>query len=263
MRRILFLCDRPLGTQCFEFLISRNYRLCAVVSKDREEINWWGRSNVRDLCEDRRIPWYPLSTDLSKVVDETSPDVILSVLYPKIVPKNLVETHACFNLHCASLPEYGGWNSTLWAILNGEKTFGATLHEMSERADEGAIIRKGSFQIPPNVTNVELYQWSHENGFKIFCEEVSRLVTGDYSTTPSDGIRRYYRPKDLPSREVNPYWRKEKIATYARAFYFPPFEPAYFVISGQKIWLIPERQGKEREGKIKLEETSVEFFRGR
>jgi len=240
MKRVLFLCDRPLGTRCLKFLLTEDCRICGVVSRDGGEINWWGRSSVRNFCEEQRIAWYDLSRPLIEIAEECQPDLIISVLYPKIVAKDLVGKIPCFNLHCAPLPEYGGWNSTLWAILNGEETFGATLHKMSERPDEGDIIQKGSFRIQQHVTNIKLYQLAHEDGYRIFCKNVSRLISGRYSSTPQAGPRRYYRRTDLPSREVCPEWEGERIATYARAFYFPPFEPAYMMMEGQKIRLIPE-----------------------
>ncbi|MBM4279008.1 MAG: hypothetical protein FJ130_14200 [Deltaproteobacteria bacterium] len=243
MRRVLFLCDRPLGIRCLEFLLTADCQICGVVSRGGEEVNWWGRSSVRNFCEEERIAWYNLSRSLIEITEECQPDLIISVLYPKIVAKDLVKKIPCFNLHCAPLPEYGGWNSTLWAILNGEETFGATLHQMSEGPDEGDIIEKGSFRIPRQVTNIELYRLSHEDGYRIFCENVSRLISERYSSTPQAGPRRYYGRMDLPSREVCPEWGRERIAAYARAFYFPPFEPAYMMMEGQKIRLIPERLG--------------------
>ncbi len=241
MKSVLLLCDRPLGTSCLESLMREDCLICGVVSRDEGEINWWGRSTVKHLCRAHKITWFDLARPLIEVIEECQPDMIISVLYPKIVAKEIIEKIPCFNLHCAPLPEYAGWNSTLWAILNEEETFGATLHEMSTNVDEGNVIHKGSFPIPRQVTNIELYQLAHEDGYRIFCENIPRLISDTYFSTPQSGIRRYYRRTDLPSREVSPDWASEKIATYARAFYFPPFEPAYMTIGGQKIWLIPEK----------------------
>jgi len=247
MKRVLFLCDRPLGTRCLQFLRTLDGQICGVVSREGTEVNWWGRSSVKNFCEQERIPWHHLSSPLIQVAKVCQPDLIISVLYPKIVSKDLIRKVPCFNLHCALLPEYGGWNSTLWAILNGKETFGATLHLMSEGLDEGDIIQKGSFRIPPQVTNIELYQMAHHEGYRIFCENASRLISGRYSSTPQTGVRQYFGRTDLPSREVFPGWKREKIATYARAFYFPPFEPAYMMMEGQRIRLIPELQYEDRE----------------
>lgn len=244
MKRVLFLCDRPLGTRCLEFVIAQYNRVCGVVSRDPDENNWWGVSGVRNLCKEYGIPWYPLSANLNQVTAEVSPDVIFSILYPKIVPKHLIESFPCFNLHCAPLPEYGGWNATLWAILNGEKTFGVTLHEMTERPDEGPIVEKSCFPIPPHITNAELYTLSHEEGYRVFREHFFKILSGQYSSSPPIGMKRYYRQRDLPPREVDLRWEWEKISTFARAFYFPPFEPAYAVWEGKKIWFIPERRNK-------------------
>jgi methionyl-tRNA formyltransferase len=258
MRRVLFLCDRPLGTLCLQFLLTVDCQVCGVVSRDEGDIQWWGRSRVRSLCEAKGIAWYEFSRPLTQIVGECRPDLLLSVLYPKIVDRGLLARISSFNLHCAPLPGYRGFNSTLWAILNGEEAFGVTLHEMSEEPDEGRLIARGFFLIPWDVTNIELYKRSHGEGYRIFRENVHALISGTYQPTPQVGPGRYYRRKDLPSREVCPQWEEGRIATVARAFHFPPFEPAYLMARGQKVWLIPETryypEGRLRGDGVILEE---------
>ncbi len=47
---------------------------------------------------------------------------------------------ACINRHTALLPKYGGVLPVFWAMLNKEKKFGATIHYMVKKIDEGDII---------------------------------------------------------------------------------------------------------------------------
>lgn len=240
MTRILYLGDRPLGLRCLEFLVTKNRQICGVVSRSDSNNNWWGRSAFEGFCKTHRLPWFDFESPLRPIVKKSGPDIMISVLFTKIVPNNILEKIRGFNLHCAPLPEYKGFNSTLWAIINEEKYFGATLHEMAEKPDTGNIVSGGRFKIPKNVSNIELYRMTHENGYNIFCENIESIVSGKYESTPQNREGRYYKRWELPLRELDLNWSKEKIHKYARAFFFPPFEPAYFLINGQKVRLIPE-----------------------
>jgi methionyl-tRNA formyltransferase len=103
--------------------------------------------------------WFDYNiTPLEKIVDETKPDIGISILYPKIVPGRVLDKVEFLNLHCAPLPKYKGYNSSLWAILNQEKEFGVTLHRMDDEVDHGPIIEMRSFKIPNDITNIELYK---------------------------------------------------------------------------------------------------------
>src|SRR5205823_672779 len=106
---------------------------------------------------------------LREAIDSTRPDVVISVLSTDRLPAEVVTNIRCVNLHCAPLPAYRGYNATLWAILNGEQFFGATLHEMTAECDEGPVIDNGRFAVPPAVTNAELYAMAHEDGYTLLC----------------------------------------------------------------------------------------------
>lgn len=243
MKRVLFLCDRPLGLRCLDFLVQEKIPLCGVVSRPDGEGNWWGPSVFRQYCRSKALTWYDFSLSLQSVVEASAPDVLLSVLFPKIVDEGVLSKVEGFNLHCAPLPQYKGFNSTLWAVILRERTFGVTLHRMGPRPDEGEIVARRSFPVPEQATNIALYQRAHEEGYRLFCETLRDLLEGTYRTLPQDGNGRFYGRHDLPSREVDLRWPAEKISAYVRAFYFPPFEPAYFILNGLKIRLIPGEHG--------------------
>ena len=44
------------------------------------------------------------------------------------------------NFHPGLLPEYSGSNVHQWAILNGEKSTGVSIHVMNEKVDSGAVL---------------------------------------------------------------------------------------------------------------------------
>ncbi|MDP8955490.1 MAG: hypothetical protein M3N24_00805 [Actinomycetota bacterium] len=77
-----------------------------------------------------------------KQLQRLDPDLIISVSSPQIFQADLISIpkRGCLNLHSALLPQYRGVLPTFWAMLNGEKETGVTLHVVSPRIDEGPIL---------------------------------------------------------------------------------------------------------------------------
>ena len=74
--------------------------------------------------------------DLSLYHDE----LLLFAGYKPIVPKEVLNTNCCINIHYSLLPQYRGLHSTVWAILNDEPELGGTIHLMNEYIDDGDIL---------------------------------------------------------------------------------------------------------------------------
>lgn len=56
------------------------------------------------------------------------------------VPRFLLAQATFLNKHCAPLPSYGGVYPVFWAMLHGETTLGASIHEMDAGFDTGPIV---------------------------------------------------------------------------------------------------------------------------
>ena len=59
-------------------------------------------------------------------------------------------THACINCHAGKLPFYRGRNVLNWALINGEKDFGVTVHYVDDGVDTGDIIVQEAYEITEN-----------------------------------------------------------------------------------------------------------------
>ncbi len=68
-------------------------------------------------------------------------DIIFSFC-PQIFGKEILNSVkiGVVNKHCALLPAYKGLYPVFWAMLNGEKEIGVTLHLMTEEIDAGPIL---------------------------------------------------------------------------------------------------------------------------
>jgi methionyl-tRNA formyltransferase len=70
-----------------------------------------------------------------------SPEVNLSVAYDQIFGPSVRATAPWFlNVHAGQLPRYRGRNVINWAIINGERDIGVTLHVVDEGVDTGPVL---------------------------------------------------------------------------------------------------------------------------
>jgi folate-dependent phosphoribosylglycinamide formyltransferase PurN len=68
--------------------------------------------------------------------------LLVSIACPQILRRDVlaVPDQGAINLHGALLPDYRGLLPSFWVLANGETHTGATVHYMSERVDEGAVL---------------------------------------------------------------------------------------------------------------------------
>ena len=129
----------------------------------------------------------------------------------------------------APLPEYRGCNQFSHAILNNEKQFGATIHEMSRKIDSGKIFYERRFYIPENIFVDQLYDLTKKYSYDIFHQSILDIVDGQINTIK--GVSTLGRSENYYSREsikhykiIDSKWDLQKQLNVFRAFFFPPFK---------------------------------------
>ena len=60
-------------------------------------------------------------------------------------------------MHGSLLPHYRGRAPVNWAVLNGERRTGATLHYMTDKPDAGDIVAQQAVPILPDDTAGEVF----------------------------------------------------------------------------------------------------------
>jgi hypothetical protein len=94
-----------------------------------------------------------------------------------IVPADLLKRVAkpAYNLHAAS-PEFPGRDAHHFAIYRGVKTYGATLHLMTARVDDGPIVAVEMFPVDPDATPNSLLFEANRAAMRLFVRYGRRLL---------------------------------------------------------------------------------------
>ena len=101
-------------------------------------------------------------------------------------------TIASVNVHPSLLPKYRGPNPYLQNIIKGEKYSGVTLHLVTEKFDNGPILKQEKVEILDSDTSQELRDRSVRTARKLVTELIS----------------------DLDNKVLTPVAQNEKLATY-------------------------------------------------
>lgn len=177
----------------------------------------------------------------------------LWILSPEVI--DAVGGYA-FNLHNAKLPNYKGHNVLAHEILNDEKTHTTTIHWIAPEVDMGDIAYERTIDIDPDETAQSLYKKSIYSSVLVMKSLIKDLGEGiepprkpiisEDGSSSSRG--NFYKKGDIEGlRIVNSHEEENR---KARAFYIPPYEPAYYEIDGIKHPLKPPEKVEEMKAAL-------------
>lgn len=160
--------------------------------------------SVHAVARHYRTPLYPTTNINSKEFLSTlrnlAPDVIVSVNASQVFKQPLLTlpSYGCINVHGGLLPKYRGRLPSFWALLNGERETGVTVHFMNEELDDGPIILQRRVPIVPGETQHSLILKTKRIGTALLLEALDRLEQGPVETFPNDRSQATYHTFPTP-----------------------------------------------------------------
>lgn len=111
-----------------------------------------------------------------------SGDVLLSIFGPIVPEETLQRFNAAYNIHPGDIC-HPSRDPHHWAIYEGAKWFGATLHDMTERVDSGTVVRTDPFPITTNDP-IKLREEANARAIKLMNQWGPKLLDGTYPFPP-------------------------------------------------------------------------------
>jgi len=202
-------------------------------------------SPIKVLAEENGIPvLQPVKLKNNPVLWEQlrglSPDVMVVVVYGKILPQEVLDipAHGIVNVHPSFLPKYRGTSPVVNAILNGDKETGVTIMKLELEMDSGPIIAKSQpMIISPTDTTATLAAKLAEVGAKVLIESLPKYLNGEITPTPQNEAGATY-VKIIQKEDGLIDWHddEEIIARQVRAY--TPWPSAYTNLNGQPIKIL-------------------------
>ena len=126
-------------------------------------------------------------------------DLLFAVSWRYMVPPAVYRRPArgAYVFHDSLLPAYRGFAPTVWAIVNGERETGATLFEMTETVDSGAIVGQRRVPIAADDTIAEVLEKVTEAYLDLLSAYIGPLLDGTAPRREQDGGQATYTCRRL------------------------------------------------------------------
>jgi methionyl-tRNA formyltransferase len=231
--RVVFVGSKGMGVAALHEFARQSVVPVGIVSRwdDPSPEQWYGSVTgaARELFPD--VPLLqPTDINDPATIEQLralEPDLMFTAFYPRIYRRELlaVARLGSVNLHFAPLPRYRGSYPGAWAIINGERTHGVTMHLMDPGVDSGDVLGQRMVRITAEDTGRTLYLRCEQAGLELLREQLPALVAGRLEGTPqaTDGALYYGRHYPLGG-VVNFGWSAVQVVDYVRALRFPPFD---------------------------------------
>jgi len=108
-------------------------------------------------------------------------DLIFSLHCKQLFPAQLVAKVKCINVHPGYNPNNRGWFPQVFSILN-KLPVGATIHEIDEQLDHGAIIARREVEMNVWDTSSDIYTRVQQAEVELLKENIATILQGTYKT---------------------------------------------------------------------------------
>ncbi len=164
MTRAVVFGYHDVGVRCLRVLLAQGIDVPLVVTHEDDpgEQVWFDSvaRHARWHGIEVITPADPNAPEVRSRVQAARPDLLFSFYYRHMLGAELLGAapRGAYNMHGSLLPKYRGRVPVNWAVLNGERETGATLHEMTVKPDAGGIVDAQAVPILPDDTAVEVFR---------------------------------------------------------------------------------------------------------
>lgn len=181
--------------------------------------------------------------ELASLIRTFEPNYLLSLQYPWILPSSILRSVSgrVVNLHNAKLPDFRGHNSITHEILNNETLHTSTLHLVDTEVDRGFVLKTREIPIYNEDTAYSIWSRSINSAMSLLEDWIfdNQNSLNFFDGQPVGAGGRYYS-KNLKNQKQIPNGASVKIIDkWARAFWFPPHEPAFMLCNKRKLYVLP------------------------
>jgi methionyl-tRNA formyltransferase len=232
-----------VGVRCLSVLLDHGVDVRLVVTHtDNPAENIWFDS-VAALARARGIavitPDDPNTPEVIAMVAAAAPDFLFSFYYRHMLRREMLvlPSRGAYNMHGSLLPKYRGRVPVNWAVIHGETETGATLHAMTEKPDNGAIVVQRAVPIGPDDTAQEVFDRVTDAAARALDAALPALIAGTAPHFAQDLSKGgYFGGRKPEDGRIDFSWGAARIHNFVRAL-TRPYPGAFADVHGHRLVL--------------------------
>ncbi|MGD9843322.1 MAG: formyltransferase [Steroidobacteraceae bacterium] len=247
MTRAVVFAYHNVGVRCLSVLLAHGVNVQLVLTHDDDpKENIWFNS-VAKLAARNRLPYAspgnPNEPHWLQRIRSIQPEFIFSFYYRHMLGAELLAcaSRGAYNMHGSLLPKYRGRVPVNWAIINGERHTGATLHQMEIKPDAGAIAAQQAVPILPDDTALDVFQKVTVAAELALDKSLPSILDGTVQLTPQQlTAGSYFGGRKAEDGRIN--WQHSALAIHnlIRAV-APPYPGAFTELQGKALRILSSR----------------------
>lgn len=243
--KILYLGNNLLGFNIFTWLKSQKEEIVGMVIHPEENQKYVTPLLEKcQLTEDKIFYANDLQNDRTiEKIKSLQADIGVSILFDYILSDKFLSLFpkGCINLHPSFLPYNRGQFPNVWSIID-KTPAGSSIHYMSPKVDAGDLIAQTHTEVKSYDTGKTLYQKLMTDSEDLFKVTWPSIKDGSAPRLPQLNLTSGTHHKKKDVNKIDRIYLNEKytagdLIDILRARTFPPYDGAYYVEDGKKIFL--------------------------
>lgn len=173
----------------------------------------------------------------AREIESSQPDLLLVNSYSMLIPESIIKLARLggLNIHASLLPRNRGPNPVQWAIIQGERETGVTLHFLDAEFDQGAIVDQIKVKINRNDSWITLRDRLFVATEALLCKNACQILDGNVSgvaqneSLATKNHRRTEKHSEFALNDPIGYSFRLHLAS------LPPLRPAWLVLADGRV----------------------------
>jgi methionyl-tRNA formyltransferase len=247
MTRAVVFAYHNVGFRCLQVLLAHkiDVRLVVTHTDNPAEMIWF--ESVAKLAAAHGVPAItpedPNTPEMLERIRALQPEFLFSFYYRNMLASGLLglPSRGALNMHGSLLPKYRGRVPVNWAVINGERETGATLHYMTAKPDAGDIVAQQAVPILPDDTAANVFDKVTTAAADMLDRTLPALVAGSAPRIPQNlALGSYFGGRKPADGRID--WRLPayRVHNLVRGV-APPYPGAFTPIGGGTLRILRTR----------------------
>lgn len=173
-------------------LIDNGYKIDAIFSPYKKTTSRNEHSlEVFEFAKKHKISIYTdySQTELQNILDNLPAQLGILVAYGKIVPQSVIDhfKYGIINIHPSLLPKYRGSTPIESAILDGAKTTGVSIMQLSNQMDAGPVFAQEKIHLNGKESKQDLADKLNSLGADMLLDNLEQIINNNLNPKPQEG----------------------------------------------------------------------------